>query len=113
VSIGAIENELLARDAGASIIVNPVSFGGQLLAQCTAGPHIADYLADLVTRGGEIELRERAVRADEVGRDPHDIAGGQIVRIYRGDRAIGVGDPDARELAAGDMVIELIEAGRR
>jgi len=110
VSIGAIENELLARDAGASIIVNPVSFGGQLLAQCTAGPHIADYVADLVTRGGEIELRERPVRAEEVGRSPRDNSGGQIVRIYRGERALGVLDPDAQSLVAGDMVIELIEA---
>lgn len=109
VSIAAIENELLVRDAGASIIVNPVSFGGQLLAQCTAGPHIADYVADLVTRGGKIELRERAVRAEEIGRSPRDMAGGQIVRIYRGDRAIGVLEPDAARLAAGDMVIELVE----
>ncbi|MEG8038678.1 potassium channel family protein [Sphingomonas sp. LR60] len=70
VSIAAIENELLARDAGASIIVNPVSFGGQLLAQCTTGPHVADYVTDLVTRAGRIELRERAVRADEIGISP-------------------------------------------
>ncbi|WP_245640859.1 potassium channel family protein [Sphingomonas taxi] len=110
VSIAAIENELLARDAGASIIVNPVSFGGQLLAQCTAGPHVADYVADLVTRGGQIELRERPVRADEIGTAPRDGTDGQIVRIYRDDRAIGVLQPEARELRAGDWVIELVEA---
>jgi voltage-gated potassium channel len=110
VSIAAIENELLARDAGASIIVNPVSFGGQLLAQCTAGPHVADYVADLVTRGGQIELRERPVRADEIGTAPRDGTHGQIVRIYRDDRAIGVLQPEARELRAGDWVIELVEA---
>lgn len=113
VSIGAIENELLARDAGASIIVNPVSFGGQLLAQCTAGPHIADYVADLVTRGGRIELRERAVRPDEIGKAPREVADGQIVRLYRNDRAIGVLDAEAQTLAEGDLVIELVEGGRR
>ncbi len=112
VSIAAIENELLARDAGASIIVNPVSFGGQLLAQCTAGPHIADYVADLVTRGGEIELRERGVRDDEVGRSPRDVGGGQIVRIYRDERAIGVLEPEAHTLEAGDTIIELVQARR-
>jgi len=111
VSIAAIENELLARDAGASIIVNPVSFGGQLLAQCTAGPHVADYVADLVTRGGQIELRERPVRADEIGTAPRDSTDGQIVRIYRDDRAIGVLQPEARQLLAGDWVIELVQAG--
>lgn len=109
VSIAAIENELLARDAGASIIVNPVSFGGQLLAQCTAGPHVADYVADLVTRNGKVELHERAVQADEVGRSARDVTGSQVVRIYRGDRAIGNDEPDAQSLQQGDLVIELVE----
>ncbi|WP_201297313.1 potassium channel family protein [Sphingomonas sp. 8AM] len=113
VSIAAIENELLARDAGASIIVNPVSFGGQLLAQCTAGPHVADYVADLVTRNGKIELRERAVRADEVGSAAREVTSGQIVRLYRGDRAISIDEPDAQHLQAGDLVIELVEPRRR
>lgn len=110
VSIAAVENELIARDAGASIIVNPVSFGGQLLAQCTAGPHIADYVADLVTRGGQAELRERPVRAEEIGKSPRDIADGQVLRIYRNDRAIGVREPDAGLLKAGDTVIEIVQA---
>jgi len=109
VSIAAIENELLARDAGASTIVNPVSFGGQLLAQCAAGPHLADYVADLVTHGGRVELRERPVTAHEVGMAPRDVPGGQVVRVYRGDRPLGPAEPDAARLAGGDIVIELIE----
>ncbi|RDE06127.1 potassium channel family protein [Sphingomonas aracearum] len=113
VSIAAIENELLARDAGASIIVNPISFGGQLLAQCTAGPHIADYVADLVTHNGRIELRERAVRPEEVGKSPREVTGGQVVRIYRGDRAISILDAQGSRLAPGDMLIELVEARPR
>jgi voltage-gated potassium channel len=113
VSIAAIENELLARDAGATIIVNPVSFGGQLLAQCTAGPHIADYVADLVTRGGKVELRERPIRDDEIGRSPRQIVGGQVLRIYRGDRAIGFWEPEAQVLEAGDALIEVVQASAR
>lgn len=111
VSIAAIENEPLARDAGASIIVNPVSFGGQLLAQCTAGPHVADYMTDLVTRVGEVELRERPVRAAEVGRSPRETTDGQIVRIYRDDRPIDIFDQGADRLLAGDWVLELVQAG--
>ena len=110
VSIGAIENELLARDAGASIIVNPVSFGGQLLAQCTTGPHVADYVTDLVTRAGRIELRERAVRADEIGSPARSLTGGQIVRIYRNHQVIEVAQAEEPRLMAGDWIIELIEA---
>ena len=109
VGIKAIENEVLARDAGASIIVNPVSVGGQLLAQCTAGPHIADYVTDLVTRGGQAELRERPVRPEEIGRSLREVSGGQVLRIYRGDRALGFWNVD--RLAAGDVVIEVVRAG--
>ncbi|MBB3695847.1 potassium channel family protein [Sphingomonas sp. BK580] len=110
VSIAAIENELLARDAGATIIVNPVSFGGQLLAQCTTGPHVADYVTDLVTRAGRIELRERAVRAEEIGTSPREAANSQIVRIYREEKVIEVAKVPAERLMAGDWVIELVEA---
>lgn len=110
VSIAAIENELLARDAGATIIVNPVSFGGQLLAQCTTGPHVADYVTDLVTRAGRIELRERAVRAEEIGTSARDAADSQIVRIYREEKVIEVAQAQAERLMAGDWVIELVEA---
>ena len=110
VAITSIENELLARDAGASIIVNPVSFGGQLLAQCTAGPHITEYVADLVTRGGQVELRGRPVRSNEVGKSPRDITASQIVRIYRDNRAYGVFSPEAQVLAAGDSIIEVTQA---
>ncbi|MBW6528526.1 potassium channel family protein [Sphingomonas sp. RHCKR7] len=109
VSIAAIENELLARDAGASVIVNPVSFGGQLLAQCTNGPHVADYVTDLVTRGGRIELRERAVRPEEIGCSPRDVVGCQILRIYRGSGSIEVARSLAERLREGDRVIELVE----
>ncbi|WP_082543406.1 potassium channel family protein [Sphingomonas sp. Leaf339] len=110
VAIAAIENELLARDAGATIIVNPVSFGGQLLAQCTAGRHIADYVADLVTRGGRVELRERLVTAAEVGRSPREIEGGQVLRLYRGDQVLGLWDAAAGRLEAGDSLIEVVPA---
>lgn len=109
VGIKAIENEVLARDAGASIIVNPVSVGGQLLAQCTAGPHIADYVTDLVTRGGEAELRERPVRPEEVGRSPREVTDGQVLRVHRGDRALGFWEAD--RLEPGDTLIEVVRVG--
>ncbi len=110
VSIAAIENELLARDAGASVIVNPVSFGGQLLAQCTTGPHVADYVTDLVTRAGRIELRERAVRPGEIGKSPRQVVGSQIVRIYRDGQVIEVAQAEVQCLVEGDWVIELTES---
>ena len=112
-SIAEVENEPMARDAGADVIVNPISFGGQLLAGSTVGPHLADYVADLVTRGGRADLHERQVTADEVGRSPADVATGQVLRLYRGDRCVTLDQPEADALRAGDVLIEVVHAVRR
>lgn len=113
VSILATENEVLAEDAGASVIVNPVSFGGQLLAGVTVGPHIAEYVADLVTSHGRIALRERSVAEDEVGRRLRDISFGHGLRIYRDGRAIGFWEAEAEALRPGDVIIEVVPQGRQ
>lgn len=107
-AIAAVENEPMARDAGADVIVNPISFGGQLLAGSTVGPHLADYVADLVTRGGRSDLHERVVTAGEIGRAPEEVTTGQVLRIYRGDRCVTMDQPEARVLAAGDVLIEVV-----
>ena len=106
-AIAEVENETLARDAGANVIVNPISFGGQLLAGSTTGPHLADFIAELVTGGGSADLHERAVGADEVGRAPAAVTTGRVVRIYRGDRSLRPAEVDA--LAAGDQLIEVVD----
>ncbi len=113
VSIQAAENEVLAQDAGASVIVNPVSFGGQLLAGVTVGPHIAEYVADLVTSHGRIALHERPVAPDEVGRRLRDITHGHGLRIYRDGEPIGFWEAEAESLRAGDVIIEVVPQGER
>lgn len=107
VSMRATENEVLAQDAGAAVIVNQVSFGGQLLAGSSRGTHLADYVSDLVTSHGRIALNEREAAPHELGRHLRDIRPGQGLRLYRGDRAIGFWEEDA-VLRAGDVVIEVL-----
>src|SRR3546814_16971651 len=65
------DNELLARQAGANNVLNPVSFTGLLLAGSAQGAHVADYIADLASVGGGIQLRERPVPREAVGRSLH------------------------------------------
>src|SRR5690606_12470729 len=45
--VRADDNELLARQAGADNVINPVRLTGLLLAGSAQGKHISDYLADL------------------------------------------------------------------
>ena len=109
VVIRAKDNELLARQAGASNVINPVSFTGLLLAGSAQGEHVASYMADLAAVGGKVQLRERPVSAEEVGRSLDQLAsGGRGLRIYRGGIPHGFWEEETRVLQAGDMIVEVV-----
>lgn len=108
VVVRAADNELLARQAGADNVINPVRFTGLLLAGSAQGMHIADYLADLASVTGRVHLIERPVLPEEIGKPLDELAtGGRGLRVYRGDRALGFWEDEARALAPGDIVVEI------
>lgn len=102
------DNELPARAAGATTVVNPVSFAGLLLASSCKGPHLSDYLMDLASFHGQVELSERAVRPEEIGKPLTSIDTGLGVRIYRDEVAFGHKTPEAKALRAGDLIVEIV-----
>jgi voltage-gated potassium channel len=108
VAIRSSENEDLAHDAGADVVVNPVSFAGVLLASTSHGEHLADYLTDLATARGSVGLREREVTEDEVGQFLKDVSGGKAMRLYRGKEVICPSDPGPPRVELGDLIIELV-----
>lgn len=107
------DNELLARQAGATTVINPVSFAGLLLAGSTHGTHIADYIADLASSSGRVQLQERAVRQEECGKPLSAIAKGLGVRVYRGGRPFGFWEPEAALLCEGDTIVEILPTSVR
>lgn len=109
VVVRAEDNELLARQAGADNVINPVRFTGLLLAGSAKGAHIADYLADLASVGGRVQLVERVVTPEECGKAITDLqSGGQGLRIYRNGRAIGFWEDECQTLQAGDVLVEIV-----
>jgi voltage-gated potassium channel len=109
VVIRAQDNELLARQAGASNVINPVSFTGLLLAGSAQGEHVADYMADLAAIGGKVQLRERPVSGEEIGGSLDRLAsGGRGLRIYRAGKPYGFWEEEANKLQAGDMIVEVV-----
>lgn len=108
VLVRAEDNELLARQAGATTVINPVSFSGLLLAGSCQGPHIADYMTDLAATDGTVKLRERQVSMDEVGKPLRAITDGLGVRIYRAGQPLPFWDPGAAALQTGDTILEIV-----
>jgi len=107
--VRAKDNELLARQAGADNVINPVRFTGLLLAGSAEGMHIADYLADLASASGRVQLVERPVMAEELGRSLDElVTGGRGLRLYRRGLAIGFWEEDAKRLEPGDVIVEIL-----
>ena len=112
VVVRAADNEVLAKQAGADNVINPVRFTGLLLAGSAQGAHIAEYLADLASVAGRVQLVERPVMPEEVGKPLADLAtGGKGLRIYRGGTTHGFWESDAATLQAGDIVVEIRPCG--
>ena len=109
VVVRADDNESLARQAGANNVINPVRFTGLLLAGSAKGEHIADYLADLASISGRVQLVERPVKECEVGLSISELdSGGRGLRIYRNGKALGFWEDSCQKLEPGDILVEII-----
>lgn len=106
--VKADDNELPARAAGATTVINPVSFAGLLLAGSCRGAHMADYMLDLASISGPVSLSERTVRPDEVGKPLSAITTGLGVRVYRAAGFFSFAAPEAASLEAGDVIVEVV-----
>jgi voltage-gated potassium channel len=105
--VRAEDNELLARQAGADNVINPVRFTGLLLAGSAQGSHIAEYMADLASISGQVQLIERPATAAEVG-ESLDALPGKGLRIYRRGFPIGFWEDGAKRIEPGDVIVQII-----
>lgn len=109
VVVRADDNEVLARQAGANNVINPVRFTGLLLAGSAKGEHIADYLADLASVTGRVQLVQRQIKPEEAGKSLSELStGGRGLRVYRGGKVLGFWEDECLSLEAGDVVVEII-----
>ena len=107
VAVNAEDNEIPAKRAGADVVVNPLDFAGLLLATTHGGQHIADYLADLASREGRVQLIERDIKPEEVGQSLKEISDGLGLRIIRDGTPYGFWRPQVERLEAGDIIMEI------
>lgn len=108
VIVRAEDNELPARAAGATTVINPVSFAGLLLASSCTGPHLSDYLMDLASIHGRVALAERPVAPGEIGKPLAAITTGLGVRLYRAGKPHSFAEAEARALEPGDTILEIV-----
>jgi len=107
IAVNEQDNEIPARHAGADVVVNPFNFAGLLLATSKTGQHIADYIEDLASREGKVQLIEREVEPHEIGRSLKDLKGAVALRVIREGKPYGFWRTQAEKLQKGDVIMEV------
>ncbi len=107
VAVNQQDNEEPARLAGANVVVNPFDFAGLLLATSHGGQHIADYLVDLASHEGKVQMIEREVLPAEVGKSLRELKGAVALRVIRKGKPYGFWRTQAQKLRDGDVIMEI------
>lgn len=112
VSVRAVDNEELLHQAGATTVINPMTFGGHLLARAAAHRAAVKYLQDLVSADGHVVIEERCVEAPDVGKAIDEVKTGIGVRLARTGRFVDAPVERDATLEAGDHLVEIAAAKR-
>ncbi|MEV7287800.1 potassium channel family protein [Streptomyces sp. NPDC093252] len=104
VAVREDENVPLLQQSGADTVVTSSSSAGRLLGVSMISPSVARLLEDLMTLGSGLDLIERGVREDEIGRSPRDCAD-LVVAAVRGKQVLDYTDQRLSALRPGDRVI--------
>ncbi|NYI69583.1 voltage-gated potassium channel [Naumannella cuiyingiana] len=105
VAVREQENGSLLRQSGADSVVTSSDAVGRLLGLSAVSPDIGTTIEDLLASGEGLEVAERLVRPDEVGRSPVEIAGEQVLAVVRNKTLRRFYDPSVKTLATGDQLI--------
>jgi voltage-gated potassium channel len=108
-AVREVENAHLLRQSGADSVITSAEASGRLLGIATENPRVVDVVEDLMTVGRGLDIIERPVTENEVGRSLHAATRpGQLpVAIVRDGRAWPFNDERCQNLEAGDRVVAL------
>jgi voltage-gated potassium channel len=77
------ENVKLFRQGGAQTIISPATYGGYMLAAAVDQQYLAEYLEDFLTAGGKVNIEERLVEKEDIGKTASDLQPDVLLRVYR------------------------------
>lgn len=105
VSVREHENGSLLRQSGADSVVTSSDAVGRLLGLSAVSPNIGSTIEDLLSSGEGLEVAQRQVTAEEVGRSPSEVADEKVLGVVRNKTLRRWYDPSVATLATGDQVV--------
>jgi voltage-gated potassium channel len=103
-SVREAENEDLVRQSGADAVVISSAAAGRLLGMATTDAGTVEVLEDLLSSGSGLDLVEREVTPEEMGRRPQEVPA-NVLAVVRGGRTMRYDDDAVGPLATGDRVV--------
>ena len=96
----------LFRQGGAQTIISPATYGGYMLAAAVDQQYLADYLEDFLTAGGQVNIVERPVEAEDIGKTAADLQPNVLLRVYRHGTILSPWEfQDGHRLEKGDVML--------
>lgn len=98
------ENAPLMKQSGANSVVTSSDAVGRLLGLSSLSPTLGSVMEDLLTYGEGLEVAERDLLVNEVGKQPQRLPD-QVIAVVRDEKVFRYFDPVVTQLARGDRLI--------
>ena len=105
VAVREEDNASLLRQSGANSVVTSSEAVGRLLGLSAVSPNVGTVIEDLLSSKEGLEVGERQVSRDEVGKSPSEVQGDRVLAVVRNKTLRRYYDPTVALLQAGDQVV--------
>jgi voltage-gated potassium channel len=103
-SVREQENVSLMKQSGANSVITSSDAVGRLLGLSSMSPMLGSVMEDLLTYGEGLEVAERDLLVNEVGKQPQSLPD-QVIAVIRDEKVYRYFDPVVTLLARGDRLI--------
>ena len=98
------DNVQLVRQSGADSVITSSDAVGRLLGLASFSPNLGSVMEDLLTYGEGLEVAQRDLLVNEVGKAPQSLPD-QVIAVVRDEKVYRYFDPTVTLLARGDELI--------
>ncbi|MCW2780627.1 MAG: TrkA-N domain protein [Marmoricola sp.] len=98
------DNVSLVRQSGADSVITSSDAVGRLLGLSSMSPTLGQVMEDLLTYGDGLEVAERDLLVNEVGKAPQSLPD-QVIAVVRDEKVYRYFDPTVTQLARGDRLV--------
>src|SRR3712207_6315026 len=104
------DNASLLRQSGANAVVTSSEAVGRLLGLSAVSPNLGVVIEDLLSAREGLEVGERSITKEEIGKAPHELTDDRVIAVVRNRTLRRFYDPTVAHLEAGDQVVVVRQA---